>query len=94
MTAADRDWANVARASRDALALLGWPIARRCLPGEDDPCGGSFAEHAVAHLVTLQAVAGHQLTHLRPPRRMTETLWRSISRELRQEPCQLRRMHS
>jgi len=64
--ASDQSWAEVARATRDALALLGRPITPRCLPDEADPCGGTFADHAAAHLATIKAVADHQLLHLGP----------------------------
>jgi hypothetical protein len=59
-------WAQVARDTRDALALLGRPIEDRCLPDEASPCGGDFAEHALAHLLAIKAVCDHQLAHLRP----------------------------
>jgi hypothetical protein len=59
-------WAAVARASRDALALLGYVVGPRCLPDEAEPCGGSFALHACANLAALKAVADHQLMHLGP----------------------------
>lgn len=62
----DEAWADVARASRDALALLGCPIGTRCLPGEPEHCGGTFAQHAAAHLAALEAVAEHQFMHLGP----------------------------
>ena len=64
--ASDQSWAEVARATRDALALLGRPITPRCLPGEPDACGASFAQHACAHLATISAIADHQLWHLGP----------------------------
>lgn len=60
----DESWAEVARNSRAALALLGREITPRCLPGEPDHCGASFAQHACAHLAVLQAIADHQLGHL------------------------------
>ncbi|HLM89268.1 MAG TPA: hypothetical protein VK284_09600 [Streptosporangiaceae bacterium] len=59
-------WAAVARASRDALALLGYVVGPRCLPDEAEPCGGSFALHACANLAALKAVADYQLMHLGP----------------------------
>jgi hypothetical protein len=60
----DRAWKSLAENSREALALLGYPITPRCLPGETEPCGGSYADHAAAHLITLLAVAEHHLTHV------------------------------
>jgi hypothetical protein len=59
-------WAQVARALRNALALLGYVVGPRCLPGEGAPCGATFAEHACANLAAIKAVADHQLTHLGP----------------------------
>lgn len=64
MNAHDADWADVARSTREALALLGHPIDSRCLPDEPDPCGGTFALHAVAHFGVITAVIEHQLAHL------------------------------
>lgn len=60
----DESWAPVARATRQALDLLGYPITPRCLPDEPDPCGGTFALHTVAHLATIKAICDHQLVHL------------------------------
>jgi hypothetical protein len=66
MTVKDEDWAEYARATREALRLLGRPIEPRCLPDEAEPCGASFALHAAAHLATIKAIADHQFTHLGP----------------------------
>lgn len=63
----DEKWAEVARGSREALALLGRPIEPRCLPDEADPCGATFAMHAVAHFATIKAICDHQLDHLGAP---------------------------
>jgi hypothetical protein len=57
-------WAMVARETRDALALLGYPIERLCLPDEIDPCGGTYSQHAAAHLATISAIVSHQIDHL------------------------------
>jgi hypothetical protein len=62
----DETWADVARNSRAALALLGWPIEPLCLPDELDACGGTFSQHAASHLAVLAAIAAHQLSHLGP----------------------------
>jgi hypothetical protein len=59
----DESWKQVAGDSREALALMGYPVAPRCLPGEPDACGGTFAEHALAHMATLKAICDHQLDH-------------------------------
>jgi len=61
---ADRAWASVARNTREALSWLGHPIEPRCLPDEAEPCGGSFALHALAHFATIKAICDHQLGHL------------------------------
>lgn len=58
-------WRQVAEATREALALLGYPVPD-CLPGEPGACGGSDAEHAAANLGALRAVVEHRITHLGP----------------------------
>lgn len=68
MTDPDQKWADLARASRDALARLGYPVLPRCLPGEPDACGGTFREHAASHLASILAVTDHHLQqHVKPP---------------------------
>jgi hypothetical protein len=62
----DEAWADYARASRDALASLGYATPR-CLPDEPAPCGASYAQHTTAHLATIKAVCDHQLAHLGQP---------------------------
>lgn len=62
----DQAWAELAQGSREALRQLGYTITPQCLPGEPDECGGTFAQHAMAHLATLKAVADHHLMHLGP----------------------------
>ena len=64
--ATDESWAPVARDTREALRLLGRPIEPKCLPDETDPCGGTFAIHAMAHLASIKAICDHQLGHLGP----------------------------
>lgn len=89
MTAADESWAEVARATREALALLGRPIEPRCLPDEADPCGGTFTLHAVAHLATIKAICDHQLGHLGPAYRAPyDEIYLHTRAELGNEPCQ------
>jgi hypothetical protein len=63
----DESWKQDAEDSREALALMGYPVIPRCLPGEPNACGGTFAEHAMAHLATLKAICDHQLSHLGHP---------------------------
>jgi hypothetical protein len=60
----DTTWAPLAVSTRQALLLLDYDIFPDCLPGELHPCGGSFAEHAAAHLAALRAVVEHRITHL------------------------------
>jgi hypothetical protein len=78
-------WAQVARDTRDALALLGFPIEDRCLPDEPQACGGDFSEHAMTHLVTIKAVCDHQLSHLRPPDLMAFDIYERQSARLRED---------
>jgi hypothetical protein len=52
------------------------------MPDEAMPCGGSFAEHAGAHLAAIKAVADHQLAHLRPPVGLVNATYRSVSQDL------------
>jgi hypothetical protein len=65
----DECWAEVARDTREALALVGRGTTARCLPGEPDHggCGRTFAEHAGAHLAALKAAVDHELSHLGMP---------------------------
>lgn len=56
-------WRPVAEDTRQALELLGWGVPR-CLPGEPEACGGSFAHHALAHLATLKAIVEVRIGHL------------------------------
>jgi len=62
----DEAFKELAEATRAALALMGKDIEPRCLPGERDPCGRSYAEHAVAHLAAMAAIIDHQLTVIGP----------------------------
>lgn len=64
MNVRDEEWEPVARSTREALRLLGYPIEPRCLPGEAAPCGATFAQHAMAHLAVIKAICDHQLMHL------------------------------
>jgi hypothetical protein len=61
----DEAWRDLAKSSRTALRLLGYD-GPDCLPDDPAPCGGSFFEHASAHLGALQAVVEHHLTHAGP----------------------------
>jgi hypothetical protein len=60
----DAEWEPLACSSREALRLLGYAITPRCLPGEPDACGGTFAQHAASHLAALGAVIEHHVGHL------------------------------
>lgn len=77
----DDNWADLARSSRAALALLGYRLDSECLPGEPDRCGGSFAAHAAAFLVSIRAVANHHLDHVNGVR--GSTFESSIEREVK-----------
>jgi hypothetical protein len=59
--ASDDDWRPVALAYRRALERLGPVSEQRCLRGEEDDCGGSNEEHAIAYSAAL---VGHTLAHL------------------------------
>lgn len=76
----DGAWAPMARATREALALLGHRIDPKCLPDEPDPCGGTFAMHTMAHLAWLEAIADHELWHLGPEfkRASRDVYWRAL----------------
>lgn len=65
----DASWKDVATGARTALHHLGYQIVPRCFPGEPGhaECGGSWAEHAGSLLLTVKAVADHQLAHLGAP---------------------------
>jgi hypothetical protein len=88
----DRSWASVARETREALSLLGWPIIARCLPGEQDECGHGFAAHTVAHLATLMAVAEHQLDHLGADSQMVSDIMAHTLDELGRRDAASRRL--
>jgi len=66
MTVRDAEWRDIARETRVILARMGHPITDLCMPDEPDPCGGTWAQHAAAHLSVIKAIADHQLTHLGP----------------------------
>jgi hypothetical protein len=80
----DEAWRRTAEGSREALAALGYRISPRCLPGEPQACGGGFAEHAAAHLITLQVVAGHHLEHLDPPAEMVRIIRDQARRDVQE----------
>lgn len=76
----------MARSTREALALLGMNIAARCLPDEPDHCGGSYAQHAAAHLASIRAVVDHQLQHLGAPEGMVTKIYDKVAAELAHVP--------
>jgi hypothetical protein len=80
----DADWAPLARASRAALARLGYVTEPRCLPGEPGAgqCGYTFAEHAAAYLAALKAAADHHLAHLDAPAGLLEYVYAETAAEL------------
>jgi len=85
----DESWAQVARNSRAALKLLGRDISNCCLPGEPqhDQCGATFAEHAMAQLAVLKAVADHQLQHLGGQAIVMSAEIYQYEREILEEGC-------
>lgn len=62
----DERWKGLAENSRRALNLLGYLVEPQCMPGESNPCGGTYAEHFTANLAALKAVADHHLAHIGP----------------------------
>lgn len=64
--ATDESWEAAARAARKALRCFGRTMPR-CLPGEEEACGGTFAEHALSMYQLLIAYAEHQISHMAPP---------------------------
>jgi hypothetical protein len=88
--ATDQDWAEAARAARQALITMGYPVKAGCHPDEDEPCSGNFAQHAAAYYVTLHAVTDHQLEHLGPCFDQPELIYDDAMRRLRRD-CQLER---
>ena len=75
----DQQWKPLALSSREALSQLGYTVGTRCLPHELDPCGGDFAEHTVAHLAAIKAVADHHLAHLGAPAEMINSIYVSTA---------------
>lgn len=62
----DTRWRVLAENSRTALELLGYRVEPHCMPGEANPCGGTFAQHFAANLAALKAVTDHHLAHMGP----------------------------
>ncbi|HZR54601.1 MAG TPA: hypothetical protein VFB06_34510 [Streptosporangiaceae bacterium] len=80
----DQQWAEYARASREALSRLGYDV-KRCLPDEPGACGGGWAEHVAGYLAGIKAVVDHQLDHLGAPVTMIEDIYQHISAELHEQ---------
>lgn len=78
----DEQWRDLAEGTRTALHLLGYTIEPHCLPGETEACGGTYAEHAVAHLAALTAVINHHLVHLSPPSDMVSDIYHDVIRDI------------
>jgi hypothetical protein len=85
---ADLAWADLARNSAQSLALLGYPVSA-CLPGDAEPCGGSYAEHAAANLIAMMAVNAHHLKHLAPSEELFDSVYDDTVAKLNQPGCQL-----
>lgn len=81
----DTAWRDVAIGARESLLKLGYPIVSQCFPDEPgfDNCGHGWADHAGALLLTVKAVAEHQLGHLAPPASVRH-------RDLRRRGCTAR----
>lgn len=77
----DRAWGPVCYGARRALENLGYHGLPNCLPDEN-PCGGSFREHAAAYLATIKAVADHHLAHLEPPPGIAQEIYLRAYRDL------------
>jgi hypothetical protein len=87
---ADDTWAKPARDSRAALKLLGWNIDPKCLPDEANPCGASFAMHAMAHYAAIKALCDHQLEHLGPAfEAASNDIYETYRAELENNRCQM-----
>lgn len=63
MTNGDQSWRELALRWRETLAELGAPMSE-CLPGEDDDCGQSFAQHALSYAAALQARGEYLIHHI------------------------------
>jgi hypothetical protein len=86
----DESWARVARDTREALRWLGYPIDPKCLPDETEPCGGSFAMHAMAQFAMIKAICDHQLDHLHMPAEVVNDVYSHALADLSDHPgCQL-----
>ena len=88
--ATDQDWAEAARAARQALITIGYPVKDDCLPDEADACSGNFAQHAASYYVTLKAIADHQLEHIGPCFGQPELIYNDAMAKLLRD-CQLKR---
>jgi hypothetical protein len=85
---ADASWRPVAERTRLALQYLNFSIEGACLPGEADACGGTFAQHAMAHLATLRAVVDDQISHLGTAAGPhVETIYQETRRKLSADWC-------
>lgn len=90
MAVPDGKWAEYARVTRDAAALLGYRVDDRCLPDEKEPCGGTFGQHAMANLAVIKAVCDHQLLHLGAPPETVAVIYDGVLGEIRDPAtCQL-----
>lgn len=82
MTGSPPGWRELAESTREALRLLGYGTPD-CLPGEPGECGGSYAEHATAHLAALRAVVNQRITHLeQEARAMVREISASVAAKL------------
>lgn len=86
--ATDEDWIEAARAARQALLDIGYPVKVGCHPDEAEPCSGNFSQHAAAYYVTLKAVADHHLEHIGPCFDQPELIYSDAMDRLHRD-CQL-----
>jgi len=80
---ADESWAPLAKAARHAAVSLGYPAAP-CLPGEPEgaTCDHGYADHALAYLVALKAIADRAIALLAPPPGLADDLYAGVAAEL------------
>lgn len=91
--ALDAKWEPVARGALVAMRALGYD-APDCLPGDPEQCGGTFAQHAMASLGALHALADHHLKHMGEFGKQADEVRGRIAADLDRDPaCQLHADH-
>jgi hypothetical protein len=87
MPPTEESWRKPARAARECIRILGYPMALlRCMPGEEEAgqCTGSVSEHALSYYAILKAIADHQITHMNPPLPAYNRIYRAAEADLNQ----------